>query len=54
MVDEGQQIAQERQAHRATIGDAGEESGDPEPNADNADSSSDRESSQDEVNDQIV
>ena len=54
MVDEGQQIAQERQAHKATIGDASKESRDAEPNADNADSGSDGESSQDEVNDQIV
>jgi hypothetical protein len=54
IVNESQQIAQERQAHRATIEDTGEESSNSEPNADNADSSSDGEHSQDEINDQIV
>ena len=50
VVDESQQIAQERQAHRATIRDIGEESS----NSDNADSSSDSEHGQDEIDDQIV
>lgn len=50
VVDESQQIAQERQVHQATIRDIGEESS----NSDNADSGSDSEHSQDEIDDQIV
>lgn len=49
-VDESQQSAQERQAHRATIRDIGEESG----NSDNANSGSDGEHGQDEIDNQIV
>ena len=50
VIDESQQIAQERHAHRATIRDVGEKSS----NSDNADSSSDGEHGQDEIDDQIV
>jgi hypothetical protein len=49
VIDESQQIAQERQAHRAAIRDIGEESG----NSDNADSSNE-EHGQDEIDDQII
>ena len=51
VVDESQQIAQERQAHQATIRDVGEAASDSEPNAD---SGSDGEHGQDEIDDQIV
>jgi hypothetical protein len=51
-VDESQQVAEEQQARRAAIQDVGEEAAsDSEPNAD---SSSDGEHSQDEIDDQIV
>jgi hypothetical protein len=51
VVDEGQQVQRERRARRAAIQDAGEESSGAEPNAGDG---SDREQSQDEVDDQIV
>jgi hypothetical protein len=51
VVDEGQQVQQQRRAHRATIQDTGEESNDSEPNPDSSDNG---EVSQDEVDDQIV
>jgi hypothetical protein len=51
VVDEGQQAQWERQAHRATIQDAGEESDD---SGANIESGSDGEGSQGEVDDQIV
>jgi hypothetical protein len=54
VVDEGQQDAQERQAHRAAIQDAGEESDDVERSAGGGSGGSDGEQSQDEVDDQIV
>jgi hypothetical protein len=52
VVDEGQQVQQERQARRAAIQDASEESDDAGPNAD--DSSSNGEQGQGEVDNQIV
>jgi hypothetical protein len=50
-VDESQQAQRERQAHRAAIQDAGEESNNPRASGS---SGSDRESGQDKVDDQIV
>jgi hypothetical protein len=50
-VDKSQQAQRERQAHRATIQDAGEESNNPRASGG---SGSDGESGQDEVDDQIV
>jgi Orsellinic acid/F9775 biosynthesis cluster protein D len=52
VVDKGQQVEAARQAHRATIQDAGEECDDAEER--NADNPSDGEHSQDEADDQIV
>ena len=51
VVDKGQQVQQQCQAYQAAIQDASKESDDTEPNADDG---SDREQSQDEVDDQIV